>query len=160
MIASLRRVTKDAGRKVVLILGSSRRTDKLRGHHARPVRAWVEAHRHEIELCQLPAYAPDHSRDEYLSNDRMQKLRERRRPGSKGKLPKGTRAVLRAVQRSPDPRTRMGALVDESHARRVMGFVDAARAVGATIAIEGARARQETGGAHVQTTVLEMSTTA
>ncbi|MEZ5826826.1 MAG: IS630 family transposase [Geminicoccaceae bacterium] len=48
----LRRLTRDAGQKVFLIV------DNLKVHHARKVRAWVEAHAHEIELFYLPAYAP------------------------------------------------------------------------------------------------------
>ena len=54
-----------------------------------------------------------------------------------------------------DPETRMGALVDEGHARRVMGFVDAARAEGVKVATGGARARVDTGGAYVQPTVFD-----
>jgi transposase len=94
-IAFLRRLIKDAGRKVVLIV------DNLRVHHAAKVKAWVAAHAHEIKLCHLPSYAPDHNPDEYLNNDLKQKLRQRPQPGSKEELIRGTRAVLRAIQRSP-----------------------------------------------------------
>ena len=95
-IAFLRRLTQDAAQKVVLIV------DNLKVHHAKPVQAWVAAHRHEIELCYLPSYAPDHNPDEYLNNDLKQQLRQRPQPGSKAELVRGTRAVLRAIQRSPD----------------------------------------------------------
>jgi transposase len=95
-ITFLRRLTKDAGQKVVLIV------DNLRVHHAKPVKAWVAAHAHEIELCHLPSYAPDHNPDEHLNNDLKQKLRQQPQPGSKEELIKSTRAVLRAIQRSPD----------------------------------------------------------
>jgi transposase len=95
-LAFLRRLTKDAGQKVVLIV------DNLRVHHAEPVKGWVAAHAHEIELCYLPAYAPDHNPDEYLNNDLKQQLRQQPQPGSKDELVKGTRAVLRAIQRPPD----------------------------------------------------------
>ena len=94
-IAFLRRLTKDAGQKVVLIV------DNLRVHHAKPVTSWVAAHAHEIELCYLPSYAPDHNPDEYLNNDLKQKLRRQPQPGSKDELIKSTRSVLRAIQRSP-----------------------------------------------------------
>ena len=50
----------------------------------------------------LPAYAPDHNPDEYLNNDLKQQLRQQPQPGSQHALIKGTRAVLRAIQRSPD----------------------------------------------------------
>ena len=54
-----------------------------------------------------------------------------------------------------DPATRMGALVDAGHADRVMGFVETARAEGATIAAGGARARTDTGGSYVEPTVFD-----
>jgi transposase len=91
----LRRLTKDAGQKVVLIV------DNLKVHHAKPVKSWVAAHAHEIELCYLPAYAPDHNPDEYLNNELKQKLRQQPQPASKDQLLENTRAVLRAIQRSP-----------------------------------------------------------
>ena len=94
-IAFLRRLIKDAGQKVILIL------DNLKVHHAAKVTAWVAAHAHEIELCYLPAYAPDHNPDEYLNNDLKQKLRQQPQPVSKDALTRSTRAVLRAIQRSP-----------------------------------------------------------
>jgi transposase len=94
-IAFLRRLIKDADQKVLLIV------DNLKVHHAKPVTAWVAAHAHQIELCYLPAYAPDHNPDEYLNNDLKQKLRQAPQPGSKDALIKSTRAVLRAIQRSP-----------------------------------------------------------
>ena len=67
----LRRLIKDAAQKVFLIV------DNLKVHHARKVKAWVESHRHEIELFYLPAYAPEHNPDEYLNNDVKQKLRQK-----------------------------------------------------------------------------------
>ena len=65
------------------------------------VKTWVGGHAHEIELFYLPAYAPDHNPDEYLNNDLKQKLRQRPQPASQDELIKNTRAVLRAIQRSP-----------------------------------------------------------
>ena len=94
-IAFLRRLTKDAGQKVFLIV------DNLKVHHAARVKRWVAAHAHEIALFYLPAYAPDHNPDEYLNNDLKQQLRQRPQPGSQDELLKNTRAVLRAIQRSP-----------------------------------------------------------
>jgi transposase len=94
-IAFLRRLTRDAGQKVFLVV------DNLKVHHALKVKAWVASHRHEIELFHLPAYAPDHNPDEYLNNDLKQKLRQQPQPAGKDELIKGTRSVLRAIQRSP-----------------------------------------------------------
>jgi transposase len=95
-IAFLRRLTKDAGQKVVLIV------DNLKVHKAGKVQAWVASHAHEIELFYLPAYAPDHNPSEYLNNDLKQQLRQQPQPGSKGELIRRTRSVLRAIQRSPE----------------------------------------------------------
>ena len=94
-IAFLRRLTKDAGQKVFLIV------DNLKVHHANKVKTWVSNHTHEIELFYSPAYAPDHNPDEYLNNDLKQKLRQQSQPATKDELIKNTRAVLRAIQRSP-----------------------------------------------------------
>lgn len=92
----LRRLTKDAGRRVVLIV------DNLKGHKAGKVTAWVESHAHEIELFYLPAYAPDHNPSEYLNNDLKQQLRQQPQPDAKEQLIGQTRSVLRTIQRSPE----------------------------------------------------------
>ena len=94
-IAFLRRLTRDAGRKVILIV------DNLKVHKAHKVQAWAESHAHEIELCYLPAYAPDHNPSEYLNNDLKQQLRQQPQAGSEQALTRRTRSVLRAIQRSP-----------------------------------------------------------
>ena len=94
-IAFLRRLSKDVGQKVFLIV------DNLKVHHTAKVKTWLSQHAHEIELFHLPAYAPDHNPDEYLNNDLKQKLRQKPQPGSQDELIKSTRAVLRAIQRSP-----------------------------------------------------------
>ena len=96
-LAFLRQLTKDAGRKVILIV------DNLKVHKAGKVRAWVASHdAHEIELVYLPSYAPDHNPTEYLNNDLKQKLRQRPQASSKEELTRRTRSVLRAIQRSPE----------------------------------------------------------
>jgi transposase len=95
-IAFLRRLIRDAGQKVILIV------DNLQVHKAGRVQAWVASHAHAIELRYLPSYAPDHNPSEYLNNDLKQKLRQQRPPGSEEELVERTRSVLRAIQRSPD----------------------------------------------------------
>jgi transposase len=92
----LRRLTKDAGRKVILIV------DNLKVHKAGKVRAWVASHAHEIELVYLPAYAPDHNPSEYLNNDLKQALRQKPQPDGEDELIRNTRSVLRTIQRSPE----------------------------------------------------------
>ena len=74
-IGFLRRLTKDAGQKVLLIV------DNLKVHPAKKVAAWVASHRHEVKLFYLPAYAPEHNPDEYLNNDLKQALRQKPQPG-------------------------------------------------------------------------------
>ena len=49
----LRRLTKDAGRKVILL------GDHLRVHHCAPVKAWVAEHADLIELVFLPSDSPE-----------------------------------------------------------------------------------------------------
>jgi transposase len=95
-IAFLRRLIKDAGRRVVLIV------DNLKVHKAGKVQAWLTSHAHEIELFYLPSYAPDHNPSEYLNNDLKQQLRQQPQSASEQELIKRTHAVLRVIQRSPE----------------------------------------------------------
>jgi transposase len=95
-LAFLRRLIRDAGRKVILIV------DNLKVHKAGKVQAWVASHAHEIELVYLPSYAPDHNPSEYLNNELKQKLRQKPQPDSEDELIGNTRSVLRAIQRSPE----------------------------------------------------------
>ena len=48
-IAFLRRLVRDAGRQVILIV------DNLKVHKAHKVQAWVASHAHGIELYHLPS---------------------------------------------------------------------------------------------------------
>ena len=95
-LAFLRRLAKDAGQKVFLIV------DNPKVHHATKVKAWVASHAHEIALFHLPAYAPEHNPDEYLNHALKQALRQRPQPDGKDELVRNARSVLRAIQRSPD----------------------------------------------------------
>ncbi len=63
LIKFMRRLIRDAGRKVYLIL------DNLRAHHSKAVTQWVDEHHKEIELFYLPPYSPELNPDEYLNND-------------------------------------------------------------------------------------------
>jgi transposase len=95
-IMFLRRLIKAAEKKVFLIV------DNLRVHHAMKVNEWVAAHKDEIALFYLPAYAPEHNPDEYLNNDLKQQLRNMPRPNSQDELVQSTASVLRSIQRRPD----------------------------------------------------------
>ena len=94
-IAFLRRLAKDAGRKLFLIV------DHLKVHHAGKVKRRAAAHAHEIELFYLPAYASDHNPDDHLNHDLKQQLRQQPQPASPDELLKSSRAVRRAIQRPP-----------------------------------------------------------
>jgi len=63
LIRFLARLIRDAGRKVFLVL------DNLKVHHAKIVRAWLEAHQDQIEVFYLPSYSPELNPDEYLNGD-------------------------------------------------------------------------------------------
>jgi gamma-glutamyl-gamma-aminobutyraldehyde dehydrogenase len=54
-----------------------------------------------------------------------------------------------------DPATQMGALIDEGHMRRVLGYIDIGVAEGARIALGGKPALTESGGYYVEQTILD-----
>lgn len=63
LITFLRRLIRDAPRKVFLIL------DNLSVHKAAKVRAWLAPRAAAIEVFFLPPYSPDLNPDEYLNGD-------------------------------------------------------------------------------------------
>lgn len=71
LIEFMERLTKDAGRKIYLIL------DNLRAHHSKNTTAWVEKHADKIALFYLPPYSPEYNPDEYLNNDLKQTIGNR-----------------------------------------------------------------------------------
>jgi acyl-CoA reductase-like NAD-dependent aldehyde dehydrogenase len=54
-----------------------------------------------------------------------------------------------------DPATKLGAIVDELQMKRVLGFIEAGKSDGATVAFGGSRVRQESGGFFVEPTVFD-----
>ena len=62
-IKFMKRLIKDADRKVFLIL------DNLRVHHSYKARDWLQEHTEQIEVFFLPAYSPELNPDEYLNCD-------------------------------------------------------------------------------------------
>ena len=54
-----------------------------------------------------------------------------------------------------DPATQLGAIVDETQMKRVLGYIDAGRRDGARIRIGGRRVREDSGGYFVEPTVFE-----
>lgn len=63
LITFMKRLVKDAPRKVFLIL------DNLKVHHAIKVKEWLSEHTSEIEVFYLPSYSPELNPDEYLNCD-------------------------------------------------------------------------------------------
>lgn len=63
LIEFMKRLVKDAGRKVILIL------DNLKVHHSKPVKEWLGKHTEKIEVFYLPSYSPELNPGEYLNND-------------------------------------------------------------------------------------------
>jgi len=63
LIEFLEALTKDTGKKVLLIL------DNLRVHHSQPVKAWVAERTDKIEVFYLPSYSPELNPEERLNAD-------------------------------------------------------------------------------------------
>jgi transposase len=91
----LRRLLKDARRKVFLIV------DNLRVHRAKLVTDWVRANSDRIELFYLPPYAPEHNPEEFMHNDVKPALARQRIPRDKASLKSGLRSYMRSLQRRP-----------------------------------------------------------
>src|SRR3569833_1417505 len=54
-----------------------------------------------------------------------------------------------------EPATQMGALIDQGHMQRVLGYIDSGISQGARVALGGKRAFEEYGGYYVEATVLD-----
>ena len=104
LIRFLKRLIRDAGRKVYLIL------DNLRVYHPKKVKAWVEEHQAQLALFHLPGCSPDLNPAEYLNNDLKKGVtknpdptaerntrRERSRPNAKH--PKTARQAKKTISR-------------------------------------------------------------
>ena len=66
-------------------------------------------------------------------------------------------AVSRTMQPGDplDPDTRLGAIVDETQMKRVLGYIDSGRRDGARLRCGGRRVREETGGYFIEPTVFD-----
>lgn len=95
LIRFLKRLIKDAGRKVFLIL------DNLRVHHAKPVKAWLADHASEIEVFYLPSYSPEPNPDEYLNCDLKAGVHSGPPARSSVHLKSKTISHLHMLQKSP-----------------------------------------------------------
>lgn len=95
LINFMQRLTKDARRKVFLIL------DNLNVHKSAPVRDWLAAHRDEIEVFFLPPYSPELNPDEYLNGDLKRAVHQDVPPRDREELKATALGHLRRIQRSP-----------------------------------------------------------
>ena len=96
LIDFMRRLIRDAGRKVYLIL------DNLRVHHSKPVKAWLAEHEREIEVFYLPSYSPELNPDEMANADLKQAVTKLAPARTKLQLVKAASRHLRSVQRQPE----------------------------------------------------------
>ena len=92
----LRRVIKDTGRKIFIIV------DNLRVHHAKKVQKWVEKHKNRIEIFFLPPYSPEHNPDEYMNQDVKAHMRKKPAPRSDRELKRGLRSYMKYLQWKTD----------------------------------------------------------
>jgi transposase len=85
-------LTKDAGRKVFLIL------DNLKVHHSKIVQAWLEKNKEKIEVFYLPSYSPELNPDEYLNNSLKGRVHSGERAQNADQLESKARRHMRSLQ--------------------------------------------------------------
>jgi len=95
LIKFLKRLIKDADKKVFLVL------DNLRVHHSKLVKEWLKEHEKEIELFFLPSYSPELNPDEYLNCDLKAGVHSGAPARKKADLKKKTISHLRMLQKKP-----------------------------------------------------------
>lgn len=96
LIDFMRRLIKDANRKVILIL------DNLRVHHAKKVKKWLTGKEEQIEVFYLPAYSPELNPDEYLNCDLKAGVHSGAPARSREQLKKKARSHMKMLQRRPE----------------------------------------------------------
>ena len=95
LIKFMTRLTKDAGRKVFLIL------DNLRVHHGKNVKQWLEEHKEQIEIFYLPSYSPELNPDEYLNSNLKTKVHSGPPIRNRKDLELKTRSFMRTLGKRP-----------------------------------------------------------
>lgn len=95
LIEFLQTLTRDAGRKVFLIL------DNLRVHHSKIVKAWVAEHEEQIELFYLLSHSPQLNPEERLNADLKQEMGKRVPARTKTKLRKAASAHMQMLENNP-----------------------------------------------------------
>lgn len=92
LIEFMRRLSKDAGRKVFLPL------DNLKVHHSKAVKAWLEKHQAKIEVFYLPSDSPELNPDEYLNNSLKGRIHSGERAQNANQLESKARKHMRTLQ--------------------------------------------------------------
>ena len=95
LIQFMKRLIKDAKRKVFLIL------DNLRVHHAKKVTQWLAKHSEQIEVFYLPAYSPELNPDEYLNCDLKAGIHSKRPARTQKQLKAKVLSHMRMLQKQP-----------------------------------------------------------
>jgi transposase len=95
LIKFMTRLSKDAGRKVFLIL------DNLRVHHGKNVKQWLEEHQEQIEIFYLPSYSPELNPDEYLNGNMKTKVHSGTPIRNRKDLEMKTRSFMRTLVKRP-----------------------------------------------------------
>lgn len=89
LIKFMTRLTKDAGRKVFLIL------DNLRAHHSKELKNSLEWHWNQIDVFDLPSYSPELNPDEYSNSNLKTKVYSGAPTRTESDLAKKTRLFMR-----------------------------------------------------------------
>jgi transposase len=92
----LRRLVKQAGRRVFLIL------DRHPVHRSRAVQRWLAEHAESIRVFYLPSYSPELNPDEMLNNDVKANASGRRRPHDQTQLMHNVRRYLQNRKSNPE----------------------------------------------------------
>ena len=95
LVRFLRRLIRDARRKVFLIL------DRLKVHRARLTRDWLAEHRSEIEAFFLPPYSPELNPDEGVNADRKRAVPRKAPARSKPQLKRAAIGHMRSLSKQP-----------------------------------------------------------
>jgi transposase len=96
MIKFLKRLIKDVGQKIYLIV------DNLSVHHSKVVKQWLEEHQDQIKIFFLPSYSPELNPDEYLNCDLKAGVHSGVPARSRDKLAKKAISHLRMLQKKPE----------------------------------------------------------
>ncbi len=95
LIRFLRRLIRDARRKVFLIL------DRLQAHRARLTRDWLAKHRADIEVFYLPSYSPELNPDEGVNADLKQAVPRKAPARSRQQLKRAAISHMRSLSKRP-----------------------------------------------------------